>query len=370
VRRGGRLASSRIVVTYRSMPSVLHLLSTTADEQTSQLHRMLTQGLGRDFVSTTRRIGPSTDLSRSDLRNLPAAILQLRHERANVTYAWGIPALAAAVICGHPRIVFSPDGFAGPRALRWIRSLMGRADVTFICPTFTQQRLAVQRGIQPDRCQVIQPGVDFGRVNRRRDAKLQSALRKKLGFADNDFIMLAPGETTLAAGHEMAVWACGILNVLDPRYKLLLWGRGNRSDLTANLANRLKQGGMVTQAEKILDHAIDFEALLSIADVCLSPPAGAAPTLPIAITMAAGVPIVSTVTYMLAELLEDRHTAMMVPTRSPRALVQRVLDLREDASLQAKLVDTARAEAYEHFSMTRMLDAYRRVLGEESKVHR
>jgi len=335
------------------MPSVLHLLSTTADEQTSQLHRMLAQGLGAGFISTTLRIGTG-----GELRNFPAAILQLRHERADITYAWGITALTAAVLCGHRRIFFSPDRFAGPRALRWIRSLMGRADVTFVCPTFTQQRLAVQRGIDPARCHMIQPGVDFGRVNRRRD----DVLRKKLGFAENDFILIAPGETTLAAGHEMAVWACGILNVLDPRYKLLLWGRGNRAELTANLANRLKQGDMVKQAEKILDHAIDFEALLPLADVCLATPAGAAPTLPIAIMMAAGVPIVSTVTYMLAELLEDRHTAMMVPTRSPRALVQRVLDLRENAGLQAKLIDTARAEAYEHFSMTRMLDGYRRII--------
>jgi glycosyltransferase involved in cell wall biosynthesis len=346
-------------VTYRRMPSVLHLLSATINEQTTQIHRMLTQGLGADFISTTRRIGSVAGLHRGELRNLPAAILQLRNERANITYAWGIPALVTAVLCGHPRILFSPDTFAGPRALRWIRALMSRADVTFISPTFTQRRLAVQRGIPPERCHVIQPGVDFGRVSRRRDP----ALRKQLGFTEEDYIMIAPGETTLASGHDMAVWSCGILNVLDPRYKMLLWGRGSRADLTANLANRLKQGNMIRQAEKMLNRQLDFEALLTIADVCVASPAGAAPTLPVATTMAAGVPIISTVTYMLAELLEDRHTALMVPNRSPRALVQRILDLREDPRLRAKLIDTARAEAYEHHSMTRMLDAYRRVLG-------
>jgi len=125
---------------------------------------------------------------------------------------------------------------------------------------------------------------------------------------------------------------------------------------------------MVKSAEQILDRPVQFEELLPIADVCLVTPPGAAPTLPIATAMAAGVPIVSTVTYMLAELLEDRHTALMVPTRSPRALVQRVLDLREDPALRAKLVDTARAEAYEHFSMTRMLDEYRRVFAGEKTV--
>jgi glycosyltransferase involved in cell wall biosynthesis len=272
--------------------------------------------------------------------------------------------LAAAVLSGQPRILFTPDRFAGPRALRWIRSLMSRAEVTFICPTFTQERLAVQRGIDPDRCRVIQPGVDFGRVRHRRDA----ALRAALGLSENDFVLIASGESTLQAGHDQTVWSCGILNVLDPRYKLLIWGRGSRAEATAHLANRLRQPEMVKSAEQILDRPVQFEELLPIADVCLVTPPGAAPTLPIATAMAAGVPIVSTVTYMLAELLEDRHTALMVPTRSPRALVQRVLDLREDPALRAKLVDTARAEAYEHFSMTRMLDEYRRVFAGEKTV--
>jgi glycosyltransferase involved in cell wall biosynthesis len=88
--------------------------------------------------------------------------------------------------------------------------------------------------------------------------------------------------------------------------------------------------------------------------------------LPIATVMAAGVPIISTVTYMLSELLEDRHTALMVATRSPRALVQRVQDLRADPALRAKITETARGEAYEHFSMTRMMDKYRRLFAAEN----
>jgi glycosyltransferase involved in cell wall biosynthesis len=335
------------------MPNVLHLISNQADEQTRRLHQMLVDGIGPGFVSSTKRIGDG-----GEFRNLPTAVLRLGSEQADILYAWGIPALAAATLCRHRRIVFTPDRFAGPRALRWIRPLSHRSGAFFISPTFTQQRLAVQTGIDPQRCRVITPGVDFGRVRRRRDP----ALRAALGLDENDCVLIAPGETTLQSGHDHAVWACGILNVLDARNKLLLWGRGSRAEETARLANRLRQGDMVRLAEQHLQRPIEFEELLSIADVCLVTPAGAAPTLPVAMAMAAGVPIVSTVTYMLAELLEDRHTALMVPTRSPRALVQRIMDLREDPALQAKLADTARAEAYEHFSMTRMLDAYRRAL--------
>jgi glycosyltransferase involved in cell wall biosynthesis len=333
------------------MPKVLHLLGGSADEQTRQLHQMVVQGTGPGFDCQTKTLGIG------ELRNPASAVLHLRRQRADITYSWGISALTVAVLAGHSRIFFSPDRYAGPKTLRWIRSLMGRANVSFVSPTFTQHRLAISRGIDPDHCRVIPPGVDFGAVRRHRNPQLRAAL----GLTESDYVILAPGESTLQTAHDQAVWTCGILNVLDPAYKLLLWGRGARAGVVAELGDRLGQSDMVKIAQTQQTGPIPFEQLLGVADLCLVTATNGAPTLPIAMCMAGGVPIISTVTYMLAELLEDRHTALMVPRRSPRALAQRVLDLRADPNLQARLVETARAEAYEHFSMTRMLEQYRQL---------
>src|SRR5207248_2274587 len=90
---------------------------------------------------------------------------------------------------------------------------------------------------------------------------------------------------------------------------------------------------------------LEFEALLPAADTVLVTARGPVATLPIAICMAAALPIVSTVTYTVAELLEDRHTSLMVPQPTPRLLAQRVLDLRADPSLQWSIADMARTEA-------------------------
>ena len=343
------------------MPKVLHLLGCQADEQTRQIHRMLFDGIGPEYCSETKTIGCG-----GDFRNLPTAVLRLRRQRSDITCAWGTVALTAAVLAGHPRVLFSPEVFAGRRALRWIRSLMDRSNVTFISPTFTQQRLAIAHGIDPDRCPVVQPGVDFGRIRPRRDPQLRAAL----GFNESDFVLVAPGESIRQSSHDHAIWTCGILHVLNPCYKLLIWGRGPRAKAMMELAERFHQPDLIIVGETEDTPPRRFEDILPAADVCLVTASGAAPTLPIATVMAAGVPIVSTVTYMLAELLEDRHTALMVPRRSPRELVQRVLDLRADPALQARLVDTARAEAYEHFSMTRMLDEYRRIfVGDAQTKH-
>jgi len=71
------------------------------------------------------------------------------------------------------------------------------------------------------------------------------------------------------------------------------------------------------------------------------------------------VPIVSTVTYTISELVEDRHTALMVPKPAPRMLTQRVMDLEADSNLRWQITDKARSEAFEFFSVQEMVDQYR-----------
>ncbi len=162
------------------------------------------------------------------------------------------------------------------------------------------------------------------------------------------------------------MWAAVIMYRVDPACRLLLWGQGTQAAPIAAMSRRLELPNLVTLAGQKLRRDVRFEELLGVCDACLVTPSGVAPTLSVAMAMAAGVPIVSTVTYALSELLEDRHTALMAPSRSTRSLVQRIQDLRADPQLVAKITDTARAEAYEYFSMTRMLDAYRKLFEDKS----
>lgn len=334
------------------MIRVLHLLSSDSDFQTRRTHACLRRDIGAEFSIETRTIGRGCHW-----RDWPSSVFNLRKHPADIVHAWGVPALTAAAFAGAGRIFFSPTAFAGPRAVRWVASVMGYRNVHLLCATTTQRRVAVERGVPLARTHLIRPGVEFSRISRRRD----DVLRASLGLQPDDFVLLAPGESTRAAAHEEAVWACGILNVLDRHYKLLLWGRGPRAHNAVTLGQRLNQTNMVKVGELQRRSTIEPEALLAASDACLVTAKGPIATLPIAICMAAALPIVSAVTYSVAELLEDRHTALMVPHRSPRLLAQRVLDLRADASLQWSIADMARTEAYEYFSLTRMLNQYRTV---------
>ena len=172
-------------------------------------------------------------------------------------------------------------------------------------------------------------------------------------------MLLAPGESTRAAAHEDAVWAGAIAHYLEPTVRMLVWGRGERAGAVMRRGRAVAEG-MLSCAEPGLG-AVEFEALLPAADAVLVAARGPVATLPIAVCMAAGLPIVSSVTYTVAELLEDRHTALMVPRHEPRLMARRVLDLRGDASLQWRITDVARTEAYEYFALTRFLEQWRGV---------
>lgn len=334
------------------MVRVTQVLERGADFQTDRSALALAGGLGAGFDVSTVRVGGSWV-------NVFGGVRALRSGGGDVVHAWGPRALLAAGMAGRGRIVYSPVEGSGVADVRWVRSIAGLRDVEVVVPTSTWHRAMLTRGVEARRCHMIRPGVDFGRVKRRRSP----ALRAKLGLAEDDYCLLAAGETTAKAGHEHAAWAAAILHELDPRWKLLLWGRGPRVARVTRFARRLGRSSVL----RVAGAGYEFEELLPAADMVLVPARGSVATLPIAIAMAAGLPIVATVTYTVSELLEDHHTALMVRKGSPKVLAQRILELREDGRLQWAVSDMARTEAYEFFSMSRFLSQYRELYGQVAR---
>jgi glycosyltransferase involved in cell wall biosynthesis len=337
---------------------ILQLLDVDGGFQARRGAEALARDLGAGFEVRLRTIGCGGDYA-----TLFAAVAGLRRDASlderDLVHAWGGRALTAAAMARRGRIVHSPqDGPLSRRGVRWVRSVMQYRDVNVVCATATVRRACVERGGIPlERCHLIRPGVEFARVRRRRDP----VLRHALGLTESDRVMLLAGESTRAAGHRQAVWAAAILGVLDAKYRVLAWGRGPDVPALEHLARSQNQPKLFTSAEGRLGRSVEFEDLLPAADLVLATPTGAVATLPVSIAMAAGLPIVATVSYTIGELLEDRHTALLVAPGSAKALARRVLELEEDAGLQWSISDMARTEAYEYFSLTRFVEQYRQV---------
>jgi glycosyltransferase involved in cell wall biosynthesis len=337
------------------MVRILHLLPAELDYQTDSAVEQLFRTGGRNFSNDLRTIGPGGDFA-----NTTRAVLALwRHGAgADLIHAWGESALIAAAMAGTQSIVYSPTAFPRRREIGRLRAIMEYRPVDVVCPTDTMRRAMVENGVPIEHCHLIRPGVNFSRVSGRTGGRADSALRAALGFAPEDHVVLAVGESNRPADHPRTAWTAAVLHVLEDRNKLLLWGRGPIGDRTVRFVEALRLKEVCRVATERLGENVSFEQLLPAADVAIVTPSSPCHTLPIAICMAAGVPIVGMATPTVCELLEDRHNALLVTGKSPRVLAQRVLDLRGDADLRWKICDRARAEAYDFFSQTRFVKEF------------
>jgi glycosyltransferase involved in cell wall biosynthesis len=337
------------------MMRILHLCPARREFQTRRCLEHLVSDLGPSYRSTIMRIG-----SADEPLSVPAGALILQSRRASgadVVHAWGTNALWAALLARCPRIVHSPLPGTRLPCRRMLAPLVRRAGLQVVCPSESIRRRFLHFGFAPGRCQTIRPAVDLERIVPSRNA----ALRAELGFGDCDDVILAPGETVRGSGHRQVAWAAGILNVLDQRRRLLVWGRGDCLDELRNFAEQLAQPNLLTVAEHRLRRSIDFESLAAAADVAVVCSRGTAATLGSLICMAAGVPIVASDTAGATELLENGRAALVRPRATPMMLAQCVLDLERDATMRQRLANAARATAAQTVSLPDILARWRAV---------
>lgn len=334
------------------MIRALHLIDAEANYELASTHAQLARGLGTGFQVRTERV-------QENIASFMTTTLELRRnpeEHFDVIHAFGAYSLGVALFFGE-KVIYTPSEFPRRQTIGWLRAAMNYRNLHVVCPTELMRRAMVQHGIPIDRCHLVRPGVDFSKIKTKKDY----ALRKSFGFSPEDFVVLPGGETTHRALHLYAVQATTILHWLNPQYKSLLWGRGPLTASRAAFGKKLNLKGYLSVAQQRLGRSVGFEELLPAVDLVLFVAHDPVPTLPIATTMAAGVPIVAVAKPQTCELLEDRHNSLLASSAHPRLVAKRILELRDDPQQQWRLTDMARTEAYEYFSQTRLIQQYRAI---------
>jgi hypothetical protein len=317
-----------------------YVLSTEADFQARRGTETLAGSRGAEFSAEIRTIGRG-----GTWRSVPFAAADLYNAPVDLVHAWDMQSLAAAALANVRKIVFTPSGFPTRRTAQSLRLIMAYRDVAVICSSATGASAWVRAGIPEVCCRVIRPGAVPLRSRGGRDPELRGAL----GFGDADHVLLAVGESSRAARHDRTVWAASITHVLDADQKLLLWGRGAACDAAVRLAIGGGDSKLCTIAERRLGQTVDFEQLLAAVDMALVTADRLVPPLPIALCMAARVPIVATPSPLINEMLKNRETALIAPENVPRRIAQTIEDLRKSAELQRILTErgsTLAAELY------------------------
>jgi len=346
------------------MVQVLHLTSHPPDFQAGRTAETIRLGSEAGITFTTRTIGPG-----GTYRSVLQAAMSLRFGQGtlfDVVHAWDLPSLLAG--CGSPSpLVFSPS-LPPAHAPAWLAAAMVYRNGTVIATTPTMRRRLIRQGIPAQRCHLIPPAVDPSRI----PMGCNETLRARLGIAPDDRVILAPGESNRAAAHLLALHTVSILHVLDPRYRLLTMGEGSCARGMIRLADRLRQPRLLVQPR--WSARVEFEGLLGCADLALVAASDVSASLPIAMCMAAGLPIVAAATPANLDLVTDGYSASLVARPTPRLLGQRALELFEDPARMRLLGAGAKTEMRPRFNPTPAEAAYaslyRRAAGVGTKTSR
>ncbi len=316
-------------------------------------------GLFTRLPSLVRPVRPWADLRawRELTRTFRAQRPDLVHTHSGKA---GILGRLAARRAGVPRIVHTVHGpsfgpFQGAAANALFTAAERRAGrvtdhFVVVADAMTRQYLAAGIG-RPGQYTRIFSGFGLDPFLR---AANDPARRRRLGLAEDDFVIGKVARLFALKGHDDLIAAAPAIVARVPRAKFLLVGDGAwRGRLGTEIARRGLTGrflftGLVPPAE--------IPALVGVMDVLvhLSLREGLPRALPQA--LAAGRPVVAYDCDGAGEVCRDGRTGFLLQPGDRAALAARVAELAGDPALRTRLGEAGRALVREHFTVERMVD--------------
>lgn len=242
-----------------------------------------------------------------------------------------------------------------PETVRWLRVLCTAGGSSGACSvilttTATIRHALISGGVPVEMVHVLRPGLDMGRTSR----VDRSFLRESWGVESEQTRVVAlisdpPGDgdalyATMAVGLAQESYSTsGAIDLL-----LLVHPDQRQRRRAESIHRHLGRAGRVI-VEPLLSRPWE---VLPACDAALAF-AGSGEGLSLLWAMASNVPIVGEATYGISEIVEDRHSALLVKPGVRQALSTRIRQLVDDRQLAWKLRDTARHEAYSFFSRLR-----------------
>lgn len=190
----------------------------------------------------------------------------------------------------------------------------------------------------------------------------QTRLRRALGLADDDPVVLAVGRQEPVKDHVGLIRAVSRLADRQPGVRLLIAGRDGSA------SERVAAAAVESSAEVcLLGQRDDVTELLQVADVFVlsSRHEGAAGS--VIEAMSVGLPIVATDVEGQRGILSDRDNALVVPVGDAPALAEAIAELLDDRELAGRLAAAGRRTYEQRFTLDAAVDGladlYRELAG-------
>jgi glycosyltransferase involved in cell wall biosynthesis len=222
-------------------------------------------------------------------------------------------------------------------------------------------------GIDPARIEVIPRGIDQTWLRSDVTENSRSDVRSEFGFPEEAFLVIAVGRLEPQKGHRYLLEAVAELSEAIPQLRVLIVGRQGiaspaieRQLKTSDLENTVVLAGARRDVSRLLA-ASDVFAFPSLFE-------GNGGNAMIE-AMAMGLPVITTSSPPMTDLIPDNDHGRLIPRRDSTALLQALVELHADADLRARLGKTAKERAMGFASPAdisqRFEGWYRQILGED-----
>jgi glycosyltransferase involved in cell wall biosynthesis len=215
-------------------------------------------------------------------------------------------------------------------------------------------------GVDSSKLSLVHDAVDTDRFSAS-GAERGAEVRRELGFAESDVVVLVPGRLQPAKGQQELLEAFALAQKRNAAMKALFLGDGPSLDLLQVLASELTLAGSVL----FLPFQQQVEDFYRACDVVAYPSAEPeAFGLVVAEAMACAKPVVSTCLGGPRDIVEDGVTGFLVDPADTAAFAEKLARLAADAELRSRMGAAGRARAIERFSLPVLAHGMKQVYGE------
>jgi len=265
------------------------------------------------------RYGP--DLLHAHYANLPGECAWAAHRTTGIPFA--------VTTHGHDVFFYPPDDYRG---------LAEAAEAVVCVSEFNRRYLSSRFGVPYDKLRVIHCGVDL---------KAFTAPYRPAGGANGLLKILCVARLTPVKGHRYVLEALRLLRQDGIASELVLVGDG---PLRKELEEYAAELG-VTSAVRFRGALLREEVLSLLRECHLFVLPSLSEAMPISLmeAMACRVPVIATAVHGVPELVVDKVTGLLVPVKSPEAIVESVRWVMDHPAEVEQMVERGRAKVAAEF---------------------
>lgn len=229
----------------------------------------------------------------------------------------------------------------------WASRARFAAVTRFVANSKNVAKSLVDSGISAEKISIVNEGVEIPPLA---SPARRSAARKHWGVKDREFLFGCVGVFVPEKGQRHLIEALPTVTSLHPEVRVLLAGDGPCRNQLESLARHIGQSQNVLFPGFVKDVAKVYDAL----DAFVFPSEFEGLGTALQSAMAAGLPSISTKRGALAEVVDDRRTALVVEPDA-REFAAAMVRLVDDVNLRSQLSAAGRREMQERFSAARMV---------------